>query len=111
MKTLVHLQPARVDGSRIDVPFRLEQPDIDSSVVGLAQITDTGHRVWVETSIDGRVILSGKLEPNNPENDFDVLRAETSRIEAFTLPLPITSLDGVAAVLHAYVSGGRPEWG
>ncbi|MCY1718583.1 hypothetical protein OVA26_16725 [Microbacterium sp. SL62] len=90
---------------RISVEFSIEG---EKPTSGTCVITKSGNRVWVETFVDGEVILSNKLDPNVPENDFDVLRAELAHLqEEFRMPLSNGSIDGAATIVHTYVSGGR----
>lgn len=94
---------------RISVAFVIEGENPTS---GTCVITESGNRVWVETSVDGELILSNKLDPNVSENDFDVLRAELARLqEEVRMPLNNGFVDGAAMIVHTYVSGGRGAWG
>lgn len=90
---------------RISVSFVIEGENPTS---GTCVITESGNRVWVETSVGGELILSNKLDPNVSENDFDVLRAELAHLqEEFRMPLNNGFVEGAATIVHTYVSGGR----
>ena len=108
MNTTVTITPAVLVDGQAAVHFDVALAD--GSVSGVTMVTDAVDRVWAETAIDGRVVLSHKLDPNDSANDFDVVVAEVSRIEEFALPITTDDLDGIAAVVHAYVINGRPEW-
>lgn len=81
---------------------------------GTTTVGDAGDRVWATTVLhtaDGDVtILSHKLDPNEPSNDYSAVANEVSRIEAFTMPVTTSDVDAIASVVHAYVINGRPEW-
>lgn len=112
MKTLAHILPAIVvDESQIQIPFRIERTGGGAPEQGLTAYTLSGERVWAETMVDGAVIVSAKLNPGEPANDFAVLRVETSRIEQLSLPMTTDDTEAIAAVVHAYITNGRPAWG
>ena len=108
-----HQEPAF---DHIRVPFEIDYADGAASMTvgGMTVVSHAGDRVWVETVIEvdaaERNVLCHKLDPNERENDFDVVVAEVEQIEPFTLPVTTNDLDLVAAVVHAYVINGRPEW-
>lgn len=107
----LHFQPAVNDSpDRVRVKFAITRPDSDSLVQGRVEVVQSGDRVQIETYVMGIPIFSNKIDPNVSENDFDVLRAELAHIAALTIPLTSRSTDAAAAVAHAYVSAGRPEW-
>lgn len=108
MSTTVTITPAVLVDGQATVHFDVARAD--GRVSGVTMVTDAVDRVWAETAIDGRVILSHKLDPNESDNDFDAVMEEVSRIQEFALPVMTNDLDAIAAVAHAYVINGRPEW-
>lgn len=109
---VVHiLKPITGSAARIRVPFIIDFPETGEKIAGDTDVIQTGDRVYIETVAGGRVILCNKVDPSEAENDYDAIRAEVMRIEAFSLPLASRSTDAAAALVHAYVSAGRPEWG
>lgn len=108
---IVHIQnPISDFSARIRVPFRIEQTDTGRILAGHSDVIETADRVWVETSVEGEVVSSNKLDPNIAENEYDVVREEVLRIDPFQLPVTSQQTEAAAAVVHAYVSAGRPEW-
>ncbi|WP_311245354.1 MULTISPECIES: hypothetical protein [unclassified Microbacterium] len=109
----LHIQPAVNDSpGSVLVEFAIVRPHDSVPLPGRTEVIRSGDRVWVETTVNGQTLFSNKLDPNDGMNNFDVLRAELAHIEeAFVIPLTSRSTDGAAAIAHAYVSGGRPEWG
>lgn len=110
--TIARIQPAVViDDFQVQVPFTITSPSGSPVASGLFAYTRSGERVWAETAVDGNCVVSHKLDPNEPMNDFAVVAQETSLITALALPITTAEIDGIAAVVHAYITNGRPEWG
>lgn len=67
-------------------------------------------RVKVESIVEQQVLDSYTLDPNEPENDYDVVLDEVSQITGTTIEAVTDSIDGLTAIAVAYVSGGRAVW-
>lgn len=68
------------------------------------------ERVYVTSIVEQQVLNSYTLDPNEPENDYDVVLAEVSQIAGTTIEAVTDSIDGLTAIAVAYVTSGRPVW-
>lgn len=111
---------AAADPGDLSVELRFTITNSAGEHHGTTTISEGLNRVRVTTVVDGSCIVSHKLDPNERENDFDVVAAELLAVfylraaqpsAAITMPVPGDDVDGIGAIVNTWAVGGRGEWG